>query len=249
MSGGAYRGVGQVGALQAMEERGLRPDILCGTSSGGINAVLYASGYTPAEMYEIWLKEPLGKALHMHLPNFGLLKHGRIEELVQPYLRHQRLEELPIPVYLTSTCLNDGKQKVFREGPLALLLAAISAVPVVFEPVEVEVEGRQYVDGGLVSNLPAEPIRPLCEHLTGITVNPIPDKEQLNGITEIAYRTIWIGIESTVEKTSQLCDWLIEPPQMGERGLIERAALEFYFQTGYDYTSQYLEQRGFLKKK
>lgn len=246
LSGGAYRGVGQVGALQAFEERGLRPDILCGTSSGGINAVLYASGYSPSELYEIWLKEPLGKALHMHLPGFGLLKHSRIEELVKPYLRHQRLEELPIPVYLTSTCLNDGKQKVFRDGPLALLVAATSAVPVVFEPVEVD--GRQYVDGGLVSNLPAEPLRELCEHLTGITVNPIPDKQPLDGIKEIMYRTIWIGIESTVEKTSQLCDWLIEPPEMGERGLIERDALEFYYQTGYDYTCRFLDEKGFVKQ-
>jgi NTE family protein len=247
LSGGAYRGMGQIGALQALEERDIRRQILCGTSSGGLNAVLYASGYSPLEIYDIWHREPFGKALNLHLPNFGLLRHGKIGELVKPYLKHQRLEELPIPVMLTSTCLNNGSQKVFREGNLVQLLEATCAVPVVFEPVEID--GRQYVDGGLISNLPAEPLRDLCEHLIGITVNPIPDKEKLEGITEIIYRTIWIGIESTVQKTKPLCDWLIEPEEMGERGFMERSALDFYYQLGYDATSRFLDEKGMAAKK
>lgn len=117
LSGGAYRGMGQIGVLQALEERGIRPEVLSGTSSGGLNAVLYASGYSPKEMYAIWMEEPFSKAFNFHFPSFGLLKHSKIEEIVKPYLRHERLEELPIPVYLTATCLNNGKQKIFREGP------------------------------------------------------------------------------------------------------------------------------------
>ncbi|EMR04789.1 patatin-like phospholipase family protein [Cesiribacter andamanensis] len=244
LSGGAYRGMGQVGALKALKERGVEPDILCGTSSGAINAVLYASGYSPEEMRDIWYKEPFGKVLNLHLPRFGLLKHSKIGELIAPYLRHQRLEELPIPVYLTSTCLNDGEQKVFTEGDLLQLLQAACAVPLVFEPVEIE--GRQYIDGGVVSNLPAEPLRPLCQHLIGISVNPIPFKEKLNGITDTLYRTIWIGLEGSVKKTSQLCDWLIAPTEMGERGFMERSALELFFQSGYDFTSRFLEEKGVM---
>lgn len=245
LSGGAYRGMGQIGALQALEERGIKPDVLSGTSAGGLNAVLYASGYSPKEMYDIWLQEPFGKAFNFHIPNFGLLKHAKIEELVKPYMRYERLEELPLPVFLSSTCLNNGKQKIFREGPLPLLLAATCAVPVVFEPVEIE--GRQYVDGGLISNLPAEPLQGLCEKLIGITVNPIPDKVPLDGFREVLYRTIWIGFEGTVDKNRHLFDWLIEPPEMGEHGIMDRSSLEVFYQAGYDYTCQFLNGKGFTE--
>ncbi len=241
-SGGAYRGMGQVGVLKALLERGIAPDIMCGTSSGGLNAVLYASGYSPDEMFDIWMKEPFGKVMNLHRPRFGLLKHGKIGELVKPYLRYDRLEDLPMRVLLTSTCLNNGKQHVFREGDLVKLLEATCAVPIVFEPVEIE--GRQYVDGGLVSNLPAEPLAGKCERLIGVSVNHIPDKVPLDGLKEIMYRTIWIGIEASVARTKELCDWFLEPEEMGKHGFMERDALEVFYQAGYDYACKFLDAQG-----
>lgn len=241
LSGGAYRGVGQLGALKALEERGIKPNAISGTSSGALNAVLYAQGYSPDELYEIWLKEPFGKVLNFHLPRFGFLKNSKIGELVKPYLRYQRLEELPVKVFLTSTCLNDGSQRIFEEGDLQLLLSASCAVPIVFEPVEIE--GRQYVDGGLVSNLPVEPLVGKCERIIGISVNPIPDKARLDGLKEIIYRTIWVGLEGTVRKNSELCDWFIAPHEIGEYGFMERSALEPFFKAGYEFTSRFLDEK------
>lgn len=243
LSGGAYRGVGQLGVLKALLERGIEPDVICGTSSGALNAVLFANGYSPDELFELWVKEPFGKTLHLHFPKFGFLKHSKIGELVKPYLRYERLEELPLPVMLTSACLNDGKQKVFREGNLVQALEASCAFPIIYEPVEIE--GRQYVDGGLVSNLPVEPLVGKCERLIGVSVNSIPDKEYLDGLKDIIYRTIWIGIESTVEKTREMCDWVIAPEETGKYGFLERSALEVFFKVGYEYTCRYLDERGY----
>lgn len=240
LSGGAYRGAGQIGVLKALLERGIVPDVLCGTSSGALNAVLYANGYSPEEMFKIWQAEPFGKALNFHFPRFGFLKHSKIGELVKPYLRYERLEELPVPVLLTSTCINDGKQKVFREGNLVRLLEASCAVPIIFEPVEID--GRQYVDGGLVSNLPAEPLAGKCKRLIGVSVNPIPDKVPLEGIREIMYRTAWIALEGTVDHTKKMCDWVLEPPETGEHGYMEREALELFYQAGYRYTNEFLSR-------
>ena len=242
LSGGAYRGVGQIGALKALLEHNIQPDIICGTSSGALNAALYANGYSPDEMYEIWQQEPFSKVLHFHLPSFGLLKSSNIGEMVKPYLRYDRLEDLPVPVLLTSTCLNDGNQKVFSEGDLVTILEACCAVPLTFEPVEID--GKQYVDGGLVSNLPVEPLVGKCERLIGVSVNPIPFKEKLDGIKEVAYRTIWIGVESTVQKTRELCDWYIAPEELGQHGFVERSALDTFFKAGYEYTSRFLEEKG-----
>ncbi|WP_304502769.1 patatin-like phospholipase family protein [Cesiribacter sp. SM1] len=243
LSGGAYRGIGQIGVLKALEERGIRPDIISGTSSGALNAVLYASGYSPDEMYEIWEKEPMAKTFNLHFPQFGMLKHGKIGELVKPYLRHQRLEELPIPLRLTASCLNDGSQKIFSEGTLVKVLEACCAVPLAFEPVEID--GRMYVDGGLVSNLPTEPLEGKCRRLIGVSVNPVPFKERLDGMTDTIYRTIWIGIESTVQKTRKVCDWLIAPEEFGQHGFMERTALPVFFNAGYEYTLRFLDEQGY----
>lgn len=245
LSGGAYRGLGQVGALKALLEWGIVPDVVCGTSSGAINAALYASGYTPEEMLEIWHKEPMAKTLNFHLPKFGLMKHSKIGALMKPYLRYSRLEDLPVTTLLTSSCLNDGRQEVFTQGELILLLEAACAVPVVYEPVEIN--GEQFVDGGLVSNLPAEPLRGKCQRLIGISVNPIPYKQKIDGFTDTVYRTIWVGLEGTVQKTREYCDWFIAPPELGEHGFTERAALDLFYNAGYDYTVRFLEEQGVLK--
>lgn len=241
LSGGAYRGVGQLGVLKALLEKGINPDVLCGTSAGALNAVLFAQGYTPDEIFKIWQKEPFAKVLNLHLPRFGFLEISKIGELVKPYLKVKRLEELPVPVYITSSCLNDGTQRVFKEGELVPILEACCAVPVVFEPVTLD--GRQYVDGGLVSNLPAEPLAGKCRRLIGVSVNPIPEKEKLDGIKEIIYRAIWIGMESTVQKTKELCDWIIEPVALGEHGFMERSALDLFFEAGYNFTTAYLKEK------
>ena len=246
LSGGAYRGVGQAGALKALLERGIEPDIICGTSSGALNAVLFANGYSPDEIYEIWQNEPFGKVLNFHIPKFGFLKHSKIGELVKPYLRYERLEDLPVQVLLSSTCLNDGKQKIFSEGNLVQILQACCAVPLIFEPVEID--GRQYIDGGVVSNLPAEPLVGKCKRLIGVSVNPIPEKERLDGLIDIIYRTIWIGLEGSVNKTRELCDWVIAPEEIGAHGFMDRSALELFYNVGYEYTSRFLDEKGVMRK-
>lgn len=245
LSGGVYRGMGQVGAIKALLERGIKPDVLCGTSAGALNAVLYASGYSPDEMYKIWMEEPFGKALNFHIPKFGFLQHNKIGEIIKPYLRKERLEELSLPVYLTASCLNTGEQAIFQEGDIIQLLTASCAVPVIFEPVDIE--GRQYVDGGLLSNFPVEPLMGKCKRLIGISVNPIPEKEKMNGLKEIIYRTIWMSIEGSVHKTREMCDWFIAPPALGAHGFMERSALNIFYKAGYEYTCRYLDEKGFEK--
>lgn len=242
LSGGAYRGLGQIGAIKALLERGIKPDVICGTSSGALNAALYANGYSPEEMLEIWHKEPMAKTLNFHLPKFGMMKHNKIGELIKPYMRYERIEDLPLPILLTSSCLNDGRQQVFDKGNLITILEAASCVPVVYEPVEIN--GEQFVDGGLVSNLPAEPLRGKCELLIGISVNPIPYKKDIDGFTDTIYRTIWAGLEGTVQKTKEYCDWYIAPPKLGEHGFTERSALDLFFSAGYEYTLNFLDEKG-----
>lgn len=175
LSGGAYRSLGQAGAIKALEEWEIKPDIVCGTSSGAIMAVLYASGYSPEEIKHLWRKESFSEMLEPHIPVNGFLESTKIGKLIKPYMRYARLEDLPIPTLISCTCMNDGCQKIFQEGEILPLLEAACAMPVLFEPVRI---CRQYVDGGLASNLPVEPLEKKCRRLIGIYVNPVPEKRK-----------------------------------------------------------------------
>lgn len=241
LSGGAYRSLGQVGAIKALEKWGIKPDVLCGTSSGAIMAVLYASGYSPDEIRELWKKESFTDVLDLRIPVSGFLESSDIGKLIKPYLRYERLEELPIPTLISCTCMNDGRQKIFRKGEILPLLEAACALPILFEPIKIE--GRQYVDGGLVSNLPVEPLEGKCRRLIGIYVNTVPEREGIEGLDDMVYRTLRIGLNSNVQKTRHLCDWFIAPDELGERGLFKESLLDENFQTGYDYTCRFLEKK------
>lgn len=240
-SGGAYRGMGQVGVLKALLAFGIKPDVISGTSAGALNAVLYANGYSPDEMYKIWKEDPFGQVMNLRIPKFGFLKPAKLGDSLMKYISYENLEELPLPVFITTSCLNTGEQAIFKEGNLHRLLEAACAVPVLFEPVEIN--GQQHVDGGLLSNLPVEPLRGKCERLIGVSVNPIPDKEKLDGFREILYRTIWMGIEGSVQKTREICDWFIAPDEIGKHGFVEKTAMDIFFQSGYEYTSRFLEEK------
>jgi NTE family protein len=246
LSGGAYRSLGQAGAFKALFERGVRPDILCGTSTGAIINVLYATGYTPDDIYEIWEREPLGQVLELRLPDTGFLQPGKIGEMIGPYLRHERLEDLPIPNLITCTCMNDGTQKVFKEGNLVKILEATCAVQVFFEPVWID--GKQYCDGGLMSNLPAQPLQGLCDHIIGIYANPLREVERVEGLAHMIYRTIWIGLNSTVQKSRQFCDWFIAPEGLNDAELIDRSAMKHFYEEGYTFTNRFLDEHEISRK-
>ena len=247
LSGGGYRSLGQAGVLKAFLERGITPDIMCGTSTGAIINVLYATGYTPEDIYQIWEREPLGQVLELRLPDTGFLQPGKIGEMIGPYLRHERLEDLPIPNLITCTCLNDGTQKVFSEGNLVKILEATCAVQVFFEPVWID--GRQYSDGGLMSNLPVQPLEGLCERKIGIYANPMREVERVEGLAHMIYRTIWIGLNSTVQKSRQLCDWYLAPEGLNDFELIDRSGMKHFYEEGYTVASHFLDKQGLSKIK
>lgn len=246
LSGGAYRSLGQAGAIKALLEREITPDVLCGTSTGAIINVLYATGYTPDDIYEIWEREPLSQMLELRLPDTGFLQPGKIGEMIGPYLRHERLEDLPIPNLITCTCLNDGSQKVFKEGNLLKILEATCAVQVFFEPVEID--GKQYSDGGLISNLPAQPLQGLCDHIIGIYANPLPEVEKVEGLVAMIHRTIWIGLNSTVQKSRQFCDWFIAPEGLNDAELVDRSAMWHFYEEGYAFTRRFLDEHEISRK-
>ena len=169
LSGGGPLAALQVGALRALFSRDLRPDIMVGTSAGALNATWIA--WNPTHSGVVDLEKTWRNMRNDDLFPGGrfkaswarmLVKGNRVFETTG--LRGQiertigldaRFEDAQIPLAVTTTDLESGKERVFSSGPLAQPLLASVAMPGIFPPVEIE--GRMYIDGGVANNVPISP--------------------------------------------------------------------------------------------
>lgn len=173
LGGGAARGLAHIGVLRALDEAGIRPAFVSGTSMGAIIGALFASGKAPGELLEIARKASWTKIIDISLRG-GLVKGVRLGRFLEEHLP-ATFEELPVPLAVTATAIEDGDERVFRSGPLIPAIRASAAFPGVFEPVEVE--GTYYLDGGIVDSVPVEAIRNLgARAIVAVDVGPPADR-------------------------------------------------------------------------
>ncbi len=168
LSGGASYGAVQVGMLRALVERGVRPDLLVGTSSGALNAAYLASREpTPATvdaLEDVWRTL---RARHLFRPAprtslSALFGHGTaictdrgMRELIEGHLQFARLEDAPTPIQVIASDLVTGEEVALGSGPALEAILASSAIPGILPPVPWE--GRTLVDGGLANNAAISP--------------------------------------------------------------------------------------------
>ncbi len=169
LGGGGNLGALEVGVVEVFAERGIRPDLLVGTSVGAINAAFFAFHPKPdagRHLLSVWLRaaeQPLlrGGRLAVVRRMLGRMDHlysartlEWILDLAAP--PGARIEDAPIPLALTVTDAVNGARRVLRSGPLRPALLASAAVPGIFPAVEID--GRRYFDGGVVANCDLEAV-------------------------------------------------------------------------------------------
>lgn len=157
LSGGGAWGLAHIGVLEVLEEKNIQIDMISGTSAGAIAGALYADGYTSDQMKEMVAELQWRDFLFPTLNSLGFFSISRVEDSLAERLSTQNIEDLPLEFYITVTDVDSGKALSYSRGPLAQLLAAAAAVPVLFEPVEYE--DKLLADGGLSENLPVQVLR------------------------------------------------------------------------------------------
>ena len=148
LGGGAARGFAHVGVIQVLEEAGIRPSHVAGTSAGSLVAALYASGKTPAELLRVAESMQEAEITDWMLPilNRGALRGEALAKYVNTQVGGKTLEQMQIPLGIVATDLGNGQPITFRRGNTGTAVRASSAVPAVFQPVRLG--DREYVDGG-----------------------------------------------------------------------------------------------------
>jgi NTE family protein len=174
LGGGAARGFAHIGVIQVLEEAGIRPDLVIGTSAGSLVAALYASGKSGKELAALAQTMDEGAITDWSFPGRGLIRGEALARYVREHTGGRRIEQMKLPLGIVATDLDSGQGIVFRVGDTGVAVRASSAVPAVFQPVRIG--AREYVDGGLVAPVPVRYARQMGAQLViAVDISEPPD--------------------------------------------------------------------------
>lgn len=216
LGGGAARGFAHVGVIQVLEESGIRPVLVAGTSAGSLVAALYASGKTGTQLQQIAETMEEATFADWTLPIFsrGLLRGDALARYVHAQVGGRRIEDLPLPLGIVATDLNSGQGVLFQRGDTATAVRASSAVPAVFQPVRIA--GREYVDGGLVSPVPVRYARQMgAELVIAVDISNVPDANPAGDTLQILLQTFTIMGRSINSWELRDADVVVRPALSG----------------------------------
>ena len=218
LGGGAARGFAHIGVIQVLEENGIKPDLVVGTSAGSLVAAFYASGKTGAQLQ--WLADTMDESqlTDWTIPfmSRGMLRGEALGRYVNSQLNGAKIEDLKMPLGIVATDLQTGDSILFRRGDIATAVRASSAVPSVFEPVRIG--GKDYVDGGLVSPVPVRYAKLMgAEYIIAVDISSRPEDAKTTDMLKVLLQTFSIMGKSISQLEMAQAEVVVRPalPDVG----------------------------------
>ena len=191
LGGGAARGFAHIGVIQVLEEAGIRPDLVVGSSAGSLVAALYASGRSGAELVAIAQSMDEGAITDWSFPGRGLIRGEALARYVREQTGNRTIEQMRLPLGIVATDLDSGEAILFQRGDTGVAVRASSAVPAVFVPVKIGT--REYVDGGLSSPVPVRFARQMgAELVLAVDISSPPDGNATGDVMKMLLQTFAI---------------------------------------------------------
>lgn len=210
LGGGAVRGFAHIGVIKVLEAQGLSPDMIVGTSAGSVVGALYAAGYTGFELQKIAFKLEEDSVGDWVVPDRGFIKGEALQSFINKAVQNKPIEKLRKPFSAVATDLQSGEMVVFSRGNTGMAVRASSSVPGVFQPVTIN--GRDYVDGGLVSPVPVKVARSLgADVIIAVDISAKPKYNKVEGLTDILLQTFGIMGQTISNQELPDADVLIRP--------------------------------------
>lgn len=247
LSGGGAKGLAHIGVLKVIDSLGIQVDYIGGTSMGAVVGGLYASGYTANQLDSIFSKIDVDALLQDYTPresksfyekrndeiyaltlpfnNFklglpsglskGLYNFNLMSKLTQHVSDVRDFDKLPIPFLCIATDVETGEQIVLDEGILAQAIIASGALPTLYSPVEIN--GRLFIDGGVVNNYPVEELKNRgIDFIIGIDVQDgLKNREQLKDVTAVLAQINNFSMIEKMEGKRNLTNIYIKPDIKG----------------------------------
>lgn len=159
LGGGGLRGYAHIGVLRALEEAGIRPDIVVGTSAGALVGAIYASGATPVQIEQAARELDVAGLIDWTLDSRGLMRGEHIAQWVETATHGRSIESFPIRFGAVATDLRSGEAVLLDAGRPGDAVRASAAVPGTTVPIPYR--GGHLIDGGVSSLVPVRFARAL----------------------------------------------------------------------------------------
>ncbi|RMG27932.1 MAG: phospholipase [Bacteroidetes bacterium] len=239
LSGGGVRGAAHAAVLAVLEDNGIEPDMISGSSAGAMAGALYAAGYKPTEILDFFDENSnIFRWRNFSRYKPGILDAEKYAEIFEPWLNGHTFESLHKELHICVTDVLNARMRFFSSGELVLPVLASAALPGVFSPVEIGEDW--YIDGGVMNNFPTEPLLGRCSFLIGSFVSPKKrvEKEELNSTIKLLNRASGLTfLSSSMYKFGQ-CDFLFMPQELSNYGTFDSKKIREIYEVGYEYASK-----------
>ena len=216
LGSGAARGFAHVGVIQVLEEAGIQPELVVGTSAGSLVAALYASGKNAGQLQRVaeTMEEAEITDWMMPILNRGALRGEALARYVNTQVGGRLIEQMKIPLGIVATDLNSGEPVLFRRGNTGSAVRASSSVPAVFQPVRIGT--REYVDGGLVAPVPVRQAREMgANFVIAVDISSDPQSNPASVTFDILMQTFTIMGKSLNNLLLKDADLVVRPSLSG----------------------------------
>ena len=217
LGGGAARGFAHIGVIQVLEENGIRPDLVVGTSAGSLVAALYASGKSGIELGSLADSMDESTLTDWSYPGRGVIRGAALAKFVRDHTTGRNIEQMRLPLGIVATDLDSGQPILFQVGDVGTAVRASSAVPAVFQPVSIS--GREYVDGGLVAPVPVRFARQMGADLViAVDISAAPEGNPTGDAMRMLLQTFAIMGRSINNFELRDADIVVRPRLPGVSG-------------------------------
>jgi NTE family protein len=214
LGGGAARGFAHIGVIQVLEEAGIQPALVVGTSAGSLVAALYASGKRGQELGAIALTMDEGAITDWAFPGRGLIRGEALARYVREQTGSRQIEQMKLPLGIVATELDSGAPVLFQRGDAGTAVRASSSVPAVFQPVKIG--DKEFVDGGLVSPVPVRFARQMgAELVLAIDISSPPEGAATGDAMKMLLQTFAIMSKSINRFELREADVVLRPALVG----------------------------------
>ena len=236
LGGGGARGFCHLGVIKALNEKGYTINAISGVSAGAIAGAFYCAGISPDETLDILKEKRFFDFSRIHLPIDGLLSLEGLEDQLNKAIPHKNIEDLETTLFVAVTNLNDGDIEYKDHGPLGKTVLASASLPVLFSPVSMN--GKQYVDGGVLDNFPVKPFAEESLPIVGVNVSPLNKLPHLENLIQITQRMFQLGVNKQTEINKLKCNYVIEPEGLRKYDILDGSKADELFNIGYEYASE-----------
>ncbi len=234
LSGGGARGLAHLGIIKVLKETGFIIQHISGVSSGAVVSAFICAGFSPEETLKVFMENNLMYKIRPVF-NSGIFKLNKWEEILLKHFPKNTFESLAIPLTVNATDINECKEAYFSSGELVTPLLASCSLPGIFEPIVIN--NKQYVDGGILNNLPVEPFLSGSNKIIALNVNPLIAEESIDSAFKIFDRSFQLSLREKTNQNKKKGHFIIEPDALSKYQIFDLDEGEAIFKIGYDHAA------------